>query len=60
MDPIDSPITRVVDLWVEITLTGHILEFPEKNSQSTSKDEEKIIRGARGRLLKEVPLWINT
>jgi hypothetical protein len=56
----DFPVTRVVDFWVSTTIEGYIIEFAAENHQSFSRAEEIFKKGARGRLLREIPLWINT
>jgi hypothetical protein len=39
-------------------LEGYIIEFAAENHQSFSWAEEIFKKGARGRLLREIPLWI--
>jgi hypothetical protein len=55
---LDCPVTRAVDFWVSTTLEGYIIEFAAENHQSFSRAEEIFKKGARGRLLREIPLWI--
>jgi hypothetical protein len=47
-----------VDLWVQTTLEGYIIEFVVENHQVFSKAEVGSREGDRGRLLREIPLWI--
>jgi hypothetical protein len=55
---LDCPVTRAVDFWVSTMLEGYIIEFAAENHQSFSWAEEIFKKGARGRLLREIPLWI--
>jgi hypothetical protein len=45
-------------LWVNTTLEGYIIEFAAENHQSFSWAEEDFKRDARGRLLREIAMWI--
>jgi hypothetical protein len=47
-----------VEFWVQTTLEGYIIEFSTENHQSFSKAEAIFYEGARGRLLREIPLWM--
>jgi hypothetical protein len=47
-----------VDLWVQTTLEGCIIEFSAENHHSFSKAEEVFYEGSRGRLLREISLWM--
>jgi hypothetical protein len=47
-----------VDFWVHTTLEGYIIEFSIENHQYFSKAEAIFYKGARGRLLREISLWI--
>jgi hypothetical protein len=49
---------RAVDFWVNTTLEGYIIEFAAENHQYFSWAEEIFKKGAWGRLLREIPLWI--
>jgi hypothetical protein len=49
---------RAVDFWVTTMIEGYIIEFAAENHQSFSQAEEIFKKGARGRLLREIPLWI--
>jgi hypothetical protein len=55
---LDCPVTRVVDFWVSTMLEGYIIEFVAENHQSFSWEEEIFKKGARGKLLREIPMWI--
>jgi len=48
-----------MDLWVHITLEGYIIEFPAENHKYFSKEEVVLYEGPKGRLLHEIPNWIN-
>jgi hypothetical protein len=41
-----------------MTLEGYIIEFAAENHQYFSWVEEIFKKGACGRLLREIPLWI--
>jgi hypothetical protein len=47
-----------VDFWVSTTLEGYIIEFVAENHQYLSWVEEIFNKDTRGRLLREIPLWI--
>jgi hypothetical protein len=47
-----------VDFWVDMTLERYIIEFAVENHQYFSWEEVIFNKGARGILLKEIPLWI--
>jgi hypothetical protein len=47
-----------VYFWVSTTLQGYIIEFVAENHQSFSWVEAIFKKDARGRLLREIPLWI--
>jgi hypothetical protein len=49
---------RVIDLWVNTTLEGYIIEFAVENHQSFLRVEVISKKYVRGRLLREIPLWI--
>jgi hypothetical protein len=51
-------ITQAVDLWVNPTLEGYIIEFATDNHQYFSWVEEIFKKGAREILLREIPMWI--
>jgi hypothetical protein len=55
---LDCPVTRVVDFWVSTMLEGYIIEFAAENHQYFSWAEEIFKKGVRGRILREIPLWI--
>ena len=55
---LDTELTRAVDLWVETTLDVYIVEFVVECYQSFSKAEPIFQSRLRGKLLKEIPLWI--
>ena len=55
---LDTELTCTVDFWVETTLDGYIVEFAAECYQSFSKAEAIFRSGLRGKLLKEIPLWI--
>jgi hypothetical protein len=48
----------VIDFWFNATLEGYIIEFAAENHQSFSQAEEDFKKDSRGRLLREIPLWI--
>jgi hypothetical protein len=48
-----------MDFWIHTTLEFYIIEFVVENHQYFSKAEVVFHEGARGRLLQEIPLWIN-
>ena len=56
LNQLNSPLTSVFTFMVESTMTGYILEFVSEKKQSTFKAKDKLRKGARGRLLKEVLL----
>jgi hypothetical protein len=39
-------------------IEGYIIEFAAENHQSFSWEEEIFKKGAREKLLREIPLWI--
>jgi hypothetical protein len=47
-----------MEFWVQIVLEGYIIEFSAENRQAFSKDEAIFKEGSRGRLLREIPLWL--
>lgn len=47
-----------MEFWVQTTIEGYIIEFVVENHQSFSKAEAICYEGARGRLLREVSLWM--
>jgi hypothetical protein len=51
-------VTRAVDSWVNATLEGYIIKFAAENHQYFSRAEAIFKKGARGKLLREIPLWI--
>ena len=55
---LDTELTRAVDFWVGTTLDEYIVEFAVECYQSFSKAEAIFHSGLRGRLLKEILLWI--
>jgi hypothetical protein len=55
---LDCLVTRAVDFWVSTTLEGYIIKFLAENHQSFSRAEEIFKKDAKGRLLREIPLWI--
>ena len=55
---VDTELTRAVDFWVKTTLEGYVVEFAAECYQSFSKAEAVFHAGPRGKLLKEIPLWI--
>ena len=55
---LSTELTRAVDFWVETTLDGYIVEFAAECYQSFSKSKAIFHSGLRGKLLKEIPLWI--
>jgi hypothetical protein len=55
---LDHQICPVVDFWVQTTLEGCIIEFAVENHHSLSKAEEVFYGGSRGRLLREISLWM--
>ena len=55
---VDAELTRAVDFWVKTTLEGYVVEFAAECYQSFSKAEAVFHSGLRGKLLKEIPLWI--
>jgi hypothetical protein len=55
---LDCPVTWAIDLWVSTTLEGYIIEFAAKNHHSFSCTEDIFKKDERGRLLREIPLWI--
>jgi hypothetical protein len=48
-----------VDLWVDTTLEGYIIDFAMENHQSFSREEVIFKKGACKIILLEIPLWIN-
>ena len=55
---LDCLVTQAVDFWVSTTLEGYIIEFAAENHQYFSWAEEIFEKGTRGRILREIPLWI--
>ena len=55
---LNTDLTRAVDFWVESTLEGYIVEFAAECYQYFSREEGTFRSGLRGKLLKEIPLWI--
>ena len=51
-------MTRVLDFWVQTTLEDYIIEFGAEDHLSFSKADAMFKYGVKGRLLKEIPLWI--
>jgi hypothetical protein len=47
-----------MEFWVSTTLEGYIIEFVVKNHRSFSQTEAIFKKYTRGRLLREIPLWI--
>ena len=54
----DNELTRTMDFWVEMNLNRYIVEFVAECYQSFSKAEAIFRSGLRGKLLKEIPLWL--
>jgi hypothetical protein len=54
----DHPIMQVVDFRVNTNLEGYIIGFAAENHQSFSREELDFKKYVRGRLLREIPLWI--
>jgi hypothetical protein len=54
----DCPVMRVIDFLVSTTLEGYIIEFAAENHQYFSHTEVIFKKYIRGRLLREIPLWI--
>jgi hypothetical protein len=57
---LDCPVTRAIDFWVTTTIEGYIIKFAAENHQSFSRAEEVFKKGTRGRLVREIPLWIKS
>ena len=55
---VDTELTHAVDFWVRTTLEGYTVEFSAECYKSFSKAEAVFHSGLRGKLLKEIPLWI--
>jgi len=55
---LDCEVTGTIDFWVATTLEGYIIEFAAENHQYFSCTKEDFKKYARGRLLKEISLWI--
>ena len=55
---VDTELTRAMDFCVRTTLEGYAMEFTAECYQSFSKAEVFFHSGLRGKLLKEIPLWI--
>lgn len=53
-----TDLMRAVDFWVQTTIKGYIIEFIAESHQSFSKVDDVFRVGLRGKLLKEVTLWI--
>lgn len=49
---------RVIDFWVQTTLEGYVDEFTIEIYQSFSKANVMFWTELRGKLHKEIPLWI--
>lgn len=58
LQQLDNDLTREVDFWVKTTVEGYIVEFSAESYQSFSKVEAVFGSGVRGRLMREVSLWI--
>jgi len=54
----DIKLKRVVDFWVQASLETYVIEFTTKGHLSFSKAKVVFRYGLRGRLLKEIRLWI--
>ena len=57
---VDIELTLAVDFWVRTTLEGYTVEFSAECYQSFSKAEAVFHSGLRGKLLKEILLWIKS
>lgn len=55
---LNTDLTRDVYFWVESTLEGYIVEFSAECYHPFSRAEDTFRSGLRGKLLKEIPLWI--
>ena len=55
---LNTELTCAVDFWVKTTLEGYTVEFAAECYQYFSKAEAVFHSGLRGKLLKEIPLWI--
>lgn len=55
---LDTNLTRDVQFWVNAAIEGYIIEFVAEDHKSFSKRESIFKFGLRGRLLKDIPLWI--
>ena len=58
LNRLNKLITRDTNFWVGNTFIGYIIEFIRENNESISKVEKEIKRVERGRLMKDVLLWI--
>jgi hypothetical protein len=47
-----------VDLWVQTTLEGYIIEFLRKSPVILKGRSNYFMREPRGRLLREISLWM--
>jgi hypothetical protein len=54
----DRLVTQAINFWVNKTLEGYIIEFSTENNQSFSWEEVDFKKYARGRMLREIPMWI--
>jgi len=55
---LDHWVSCAMDLWVHTTLESYIIEFVAEIHQAFSKSKQIFKERARGRLLRELPLWI--
>ena len=55
---VNTELTCAVDFWVRTTLEGYTVEFAAECYQSFSKAKAIFRSGLRGKLLKEISLWI--
>jgi hypothetical protein len=49
---------QAIDFWVNRTLQGYIIKFVAENHQYFSQEEADFKKYARGRLLREISVWI--
>jgi len=54
----DNDLTRLVDFWVHTIVEGYIVKFAAENYQSFSRVEVVFKPRLRGKLVREVSLWI--
>jgi hypothetical protein len=47
-----------MEFLVSTTIEGYIIKFAVENHHSFSRAVEILKKGARGRFLREIPLWI--